>query len=82
MKKVNKSKEPTLKQMLNMASNLREKFGKPSAIEINAWDYNTSEDNTNKTNFCLYIESKHSIDFDFWYELQGYYFGLMEDTNA
>lgn len=78
MKRVSKSKEPSVRHMLNMASNLKEKFNKPSLIKIDCWHYSGSGSNQNRAKYNLYIENKISIDFDFWYELQAYYFGLMK----
>ena len=80
MKRVYKSKNPSVQQMLNMTSNLTEKFGKSSAIEVNAWQFAHKDDN--KARYRIYVEDNVSIDFDFWFELQAYYFGLMGDVTS
>ena len=74
MKKVNYSKEPTVKQMLNMASNLYNKLHHFSNVSINAWD----EEMRQRDSYRLYVEDTHSITFNSWKELQDKYFELME----
>ena len=82
MKKVNKSKNPSVQQMLNMASNLREKFYVPSTIEVVAWHYDSDSPNPNRMKYRLYVADRHSKDFDNWITLQGYYFTLMEEESS
>ena len=78
MKKVNKSKNPSVQQMLNMASNLRDKFNKASTVEIKAWCFSSG---TNEAAYRLYVADNISEDFDFWFELQAYYFFKMEEAS-
>lgn len=75
MKRIQRSKEPSVRQMLNMARNLREKFGKASLIEIKTWAYSSSN---NKPQYNLYVEDIHNIDFKTWKACQDKYFELMK----
>ena len=75
MKRIGKSKEPTVRQMLNMASNLKEKFKKYSTITSHSMSYSSGD---SKHEFCLYVADKYRRCFDSWPKLQAYYFRLMK----
>ena len=79
-KKVNRSKSPTVKQMLDMASNLRRRSGKSAQIEINCWHMTHKKDP--HLSFFFYIEGIESHTFDSWKETQDKYFELMSDDYA
>ena len=74
MKHVRRSKEPNVKQMLAMAANIREKFHKPSMIELKAWNFSS----VLKTGYTVYVEHLHHISCDTWLETQDKYFELMK----
>ena len=78
MKQVKKSKEPTLKQLLNMAANLQEKFDKAVAMGIDAWHYSTIGDDANRANFGIYVEDREDKSFKSWEDCFDYYLYLME----
>ena len=73
MKEVTKTKQPSTKQMLAMAENLREKFGKPSCIEIRAWKFTC----TQGLEFRIYVEDIASDNQQSWIGCQNCYFALM-----
>lgn len=75
--KVNKSKSPTLKQLLNMAANLKEKFNKPACVEIKAWQFDSNRSNANRATFNIYAADLCSIYLESWSECQDKYFELM-----
>ena len=78
MKEVKVTKSPTLLQMLNMASNLKEKFFVPSNISITAWHFSGDSPDSNKCLYRLYVESIHSLYPESWEELQNTYFRIMK----
>ena len=82
MKRVNKSKNPTIQQMLSMASNLRKKFNKPSSVHVVAWDF-MSKMLPNRMKYRVYVENSISMNFDSWNETMDYYFFIMRgDLNV
>lgn len=70
MKAIRRSKSPTTKQLLIMASNLREKFNKPSMIEIDAWSNMMDLGPREYYRFRMYVEDNISSNFDSWEKLQ------------
>lgn len=79
MKRVQKSNEPTIRQLLNMAANLREKTQSSTLIEIETWDFQT--ENKEQT-FRIYSDSGTNEKFKSWRECQDYYFSIMRKSNA
>ena len=73
MKAIRRSKSPTTKQMLIMASNLQKKFNKPSMIEVNAWSSQLISSVREYFRFRIYVEDNISINFDSWEECQDHY---------
>lgn len=73
MKAIRRSKSPTTKQMLLMASNLQKKFNKPSLIEIDAWSNQTELKLREYFRFRIYVEDVLSLNFDSWQECQDSY---------
>lgn len=81
MKRVQRSKEPSLRQLLNMASNLREKFRCPCSVEISAWHYDYTGDRSNRHVFGIWIAARgRHYEFDSWKECQDKYFRLIKGT--
>ena len=76
MKIVRRSKNPTVRQMLNMASNLEEKSNKPSMVEMCAWKYTTGESNV----YWIYIEDTLNDRFEDWGKTLDCYFSIMEKS--
>lgn len=63
MARVYNSKEPTAKQMLNMASNLKNRFNKPALIQVNAWHLSS---NKREVTYNLYVEDTENGNFHDW----------------
>ena len=75
MKKVTRTKEPTLKQISNMSSNLHEKYKDSVSVEVKAPSY------YNNIIYTLYISKSMFIkDYNSWKECQDAYLKLMEDA--
>ena len=76
MIRIGNSKEPTPKQMLNIVSNLGNKFDLTVNIEIDCWQFSTRSEIT----FKLYIDTKGIIiTTDSWPELLKEYRRLMKE---
>jgi len=65
MKIVRKSKNPSIQQMLRMASNLKEKFDKCSMVQADAWHFSSGTP-SNKPCYYLYVEGIISTYHDSW----------------
>ena len=78
MKEVKATTIPTLKQMSNMAFNLKEKFSGYSTIDI---EVGSHAHGVEEIQFKVYIADRTNESFDNWITLQGYYFTLMEPSN-
>lgn len=71
MYKIKRTKEPTLKIMREMASNLEEKFGEPSSIDVGSWG--------NRDSFLLYVSHYYiSGIIHTWDSLLDLYFKVMK----
>jgi len=77
MKRINKSKNPTTQQMLNMATNLREKFKDCVTVDIVAWAFFPS--NRDEIKYKIYIADVHYKTYKTWPDTLNDYFKLMED---
>ena len=66
MKAVKETKRPTVRQMLNMATNLRVKFKRYSSIHLEVVAYSSLE---NRTSFWCYIEILGGVRLDSWSEV-------------
>lgn len=77
MKKIGKSKNPSVRQMLNMASNLEEKFGKCSMVQVNAWHFSSGL-TPNRPSYSIYVENILCTYHDSWKETLERYFSVME----
>jgi len=77
MKEVKSTKHPTIKQMQNMAFNLKSKFDKPSYTGVKIWDFK-HKDNSLVSIYKLYVEDTYNLDFDSWKILQDKYFEIMK----
>lgn len=75
MKRVGDSKEPNVRQMLNMASNLHEMFSKASMIKAEAWRYSSAG---KEIHYKIYIEDQPLMEFKTWKETLNYYRGLIK----
>jgi len=75
MRKVKRTKEPTLKQMQNMSLNLEDKFNKPSLIHLYVWGKSRYE----SVYFSLYVEDTYNNKAWTWSALQDNYFTVMEE---
>ena len=76
MKRVNISKEPSQKQMLNMAENLESLTKKSTTVEASCWKM--SHDKKPCTFYRLYVADLVSEDYRTWRETQDRYFTLMK----
>jgi len=75
MRKIKRTKKPTLKQMQNMARNLEHKFDKPSVIQLYAWGNSMSI----PVYYNFYVESTYSDQNLTWAALQDRYFEVIND---
>jgi hypothetical protein len=76
VKEIIRSSEPSSKQLLDMAANLKEKFKAPACVEMAAWTYNLSEP---KIKYLIFVDntlSIHRMEMT-WDQCQDYYFELM-----
>lgn len=76
MKRIQRSKEPTVRQMLNMTVNLKEKYNKYASLSIWTRSYDNIPDTA--TDYNLYIADTDSWDFKTWEAYQDKYFELMK----
>ena len=76
MKRIGNSKEPTIQRMLDIASNLREKFHKYFAIQLSTDAY--SSGNTVYQFWC-YEENRGGEHLDSWAEVLAWYRGRMNE---
>jgi hypothetical protein len=78
MRRVNRSKESTPKQMLNMAINLEEKYGCAATVQLDAWSFHLTNSNELKYRIWIDISSLGQSHNDLtWQECQDKYFELM-----
>jgi hypothetical protein len=76
-KKVTRTKDPTVLQLLNMSSNLNKKFNNAhSSIEVVGQTFSSG---THEAKYQIYIASKVCKFFKSWKECQDAYFLLMEE---
>ena len=78
MKRISNSKEPTVQQMLSMASNLREKFNRPTKIKIETWDFNIPDFESLVVRYEIYIEHLINKEYKTWPETIAAYRNLMK----
>lgn len=77
MKRIGNSKEPTIQRMLDIVSNLRDKFQKYTSLQ--PW-VRVYVDNPNHTiTYQLYIEDRECKELKTWPELLARYRELMND---
>ena len=77
MKRIGNSKEPTIQIMLNMASNLKEKFNCYCVIEARARHF--GEHSKNSPEFITYVATLGHSFHETWPELLAKYKELMND---
>ena len=70
MKAVRETKGPTVRQMLNMTINLRDKLKRYSSISLHVDAYSSFD---NKTGFWCYIEILGGVRLDSWSEVLHWY---------
>ena len=70
MKAVRETKGPTVRQMLNMTINLRDKLKRYSSISLQADAYSLGGD---RTGFWCYIETLSGARLDSWPEVLQWY---------
>ena len=75
MKKVIDTKQPTVKQMISMSENLREKFKKYSSMQLSI-HVHPKETNVE---YWVYIENGASCSIKSWKELLSFYHQLMKE---
>lgn len=78
IKKVIRTKVPTLTQIQNMCTNLRYKLNMPVNIEIYTWYMSHIGNPKSQYNIYLSNEDPGDIYLETWSELQDKYFSLME----
>ena len=76
MHKVNRSKEPSVRQMLNMAENLREKYNVFVTVEASGKAHCTSWISLYK--FTIYMSDRGHEESKTWKECQDKYFELVK----
>ena len=76
MHRINRSKGPSVRQMLNMAENLRDKSGEYSVVEISHSAHYAP--NSSYIEFIIYTESRAHLKFKTWKECQDKYFELVK----
>lgn len=76
MKKVIDTKNPTVRQMISISENLREKFKKYSSVAVETHAHSNS---TIEIEYRMYIEDKTSEYFETWPELLSSYHKLMKE---
>ena len=81
-RKVTRTKEPSLKQMQNMAFNLRAKFNTSTSVSVEVWKYNTDKAENIYTIFMrIGIDSKSVYkNINSWKECLEEYFFLIKGT--
>lgn len=77
MKKVEYTKNPTVKQLISISENLREKFKKYASLAIKTYSHTSIKET--RVEYRLYVENKESKSFDLWSDLLQYYHKLMEE---
>ena len=78
MEKVKDTKNPTVKQLQNIAGNLEEKFGKYSTAKVVCQAFTASR----RTNYRIYIEHfPNTRNFKSWQELLSFYHKLMKEKS-
>lgn len=77
MKRVYKSKEPSVNQMTRMAANLERKLGQPAKVQVEVWKM--SQNDGPSIYYQLYLLNEKHEEFDNWPELQDRYFSIMKD---
>lgn len=85
MRNIKYTKNPSVKQLLDMTFNLREKFnGRPAKISIEAWSFSSG---ASEVDFQIYVEDRDGevkigrIIFSTWSECQNHYIELMRLEN-
>ena len=79
MKRIGNSKEPNIQQMLNMASNLRERFRRPASIKMEAWHFNIPDYESNVARYGIYIAHLIYGDYKTWPGALAAYRNLMKE---
>jgi len=82
MKRIGKSKEPTLKTLQNITENLKEKFRRSFCLTLESWSYDIGDQRTG-----YHISILPGIDgssctgkpFETWSDLLNYYHKLMKE---
>ncbi len=78
IKEVERSSEPSIQQMLDMAENLRSKYNEFCVVKAEARAFD--ESGTLDYEFAIYIARKVGhLEFKTWPTLQDKYFELMSD---
>ena len=70
MEAVIETKKPSVQQMLNIATNLRDKLKRYSSISLHVDAYSTFD---NKTGFWCYIDGPGGVRLDSWSEVIQWY---------
>jgi len=69
---------PNIRQMQNMATNLRVKFRQSSFVEVGACDYNLDSTTLTQEKYSIYIATTYDHrPYSTWKDLQDDYFKLM-----
>ena len=79
MKKVKRTKQPTLRQMLNMASNLQNKYKLFSSVEVHTVVFSSGDE---KINYWLSTQGVFGEFLSSWKEVFDKYEKLLEAPNA
>jgi len=79
MKAIKRTKQPTLKQMQNMASNLQEKYGLYSIIQIDSHKFSS---NHAQTEYWISVQTVCGQFLKSWEAVLDKYEELMEDKDA
>jgi len=64
MKKIGESKEPNLRQLMNMARNLRDKYRRFATVQVQAYAY--SSDDSSKAEYWLFVEGIYGDFIKSW----------------
>lgn len=78
MKAIRRTKRPTLIQMQNMASNLREKYNKAAMVEVDAWSHPISDTRANYLKYRIWVDLVAFDECILWDKCFAFYKHLME----
>lgn len=77
--KVKDSKEPTIQRMLNMSTNLRDKFKKYAFIEIQVHSYSHGNPLHSEIEYWFSVDNIYAANLGSWPEVIAKYRELMND---